>query len=376
MKCKDVVDFVSALCDGQRIPREAAEHIGQCGDCRARLQDYAILGAELRRAASLQLPGNAPAIEALLSAAEKESMPRARNESRLASWWRKGRRTMKIPRLVFASMLTLILLLSSSLVLVRARTRTGGPVLMLTSRLLRDGWAGDCIITTDGNPKSNECGLTPGVPAGVRLGRMFRFICRDGDRTQLGVKVTYIHSDTFRFVDDFKDVPEKIVWIEPDAKKQIPVSGFGEIELTGEYLDHQPSLPFMPKETLDPGPDELRLVSPLLWRGRQVIIDQGGTVTGTAKDGAVWLYEPGVGRLIISAQNFQGAVKGRNEESRIDFEINRSQYHLLSGAPITRAQEVYVQLDPDYQPSPSEPVGVFGWATLRSLLGGQASDNH
>jgi negative regulator of sigma E activity len=70
MTCQDAVDFVSALCDGERIPREAAEHIGQCDDCRARLQDYAILGAELRRTASLHSPENAPTIEVLLYCGE------------------------------------------------------------------------------------------------------------------------------------------------------------------------------------------------------------------------------------------------------------------------------------------------------------------
>jgi predicted anti-sigma-YlaC factor YlaD len=52
MRCEDAEEFVSALCDGERIPREAAEHIGECEKCRTWLQDYAMLGAELRRTAS------------------------------------------------------------------------------------------------------------------------------------------------------------------------------------------------------------------------------------------------------------------------------------------------------------------------------------
>ena len=111
-------------------------------------------------------------------------------------------------------------------------------------------------------------------------------------------------------------------------------------------------------------------MSPLLLRDRQAIMDIGGTVTGTAKDGAVYMYKPGVGLLIVSVESFQGAVKGKNENSR--FEINGSQYQLLSGAPITRAIDVYVQLGTRYQPSASERVGALGWAALK-VLGKEAS---
>jgi len=54
MKCEDTAEFVSALCDGEKIPREAAEHIGECEACRTRLNAYSAMGTELRRLASLQ----------------------------------------------------------------------------------------------------------------------------------------------------------------------------------------------------------------------------------------------------------------------------------------------------------------------------------
>src|SRR5207249_4216277 len=105
--------------------------------------------------------------------------------------------------------------------------------------------------------------------------------------------------------------------------------------------------PLAPRGTLDPAQDELRMISPLLLRGREAIIDldHGSatgtgkdvavwrvdpnrhifTATGTGKDVAVWIYAPGVGRLILSAENFQGAVKGQVSQSRIDFEIGGRQ---------------------------------------------------
>ena len=53
MKCEDAAEHVSALCDGETIPRVAAKHIGECEVCRARLSAYSTMGAELRRLASV-----------------------------------------------------------------------------------------------------------------------------------------------------------------------------------------------------------------------------------------------------------------------------------------------------------------------------------
>jgi len=374
MTCEDVVDFVSALCDGERIPREAAEHIGQCGDCHARLQDYAILGAELRRSASLHSPKNAPAIEVLLSTAEKEAMQRAKEESRFAGWWRKGRETMRIPRFAFAMLILVIVGLSSGLVVVRARSTALGPVLLVTLRVsgLASPW--QCALSTTADPSRNWCsGLMP-LKDGGWLEFGTHVLASQGDQIVMGIRSRFYPHPTNEFTvsfGDFEKLPVDRYKLEPGQTLRIKIPGLGEAELTGELLDHMPAFPLSPSATLDPAQDELRLVSPVLLRGREAIIDYaGGTAEGAARDGAVWMYEPGVGRLIVSAQNFQGAVKGENKESRIDFEINGTQFHVVSGAPITRAQDVYVQLDPDYQPS--EPGGALGWATLR-VLGKEAS---
>jgi hypothetical protein len=53
MKCEEAAELASALCEGEQISRDAAQHIGSCSDCLRRLQEYSFLGAELRRLASL-----------------------------------------------------------------------------------------------------------------------------------------------------------------------------------------------------------------------------------------------------------------------------------------------------------------------------------
>ena len=84
MRCEDVAELVSALCDGERIPREAASHIGVCRACQERLNAYAVMGAELRRVASLQEQADVKPVS-------WEGMRQVR-----LNWWQKGRATMRI----------------------------------------------------------------------------------------------------------------------------------------------------------------------------------------------------------------------------------------------------------------------------------------
>ena len=62
MTCNESAPFISALCDGEQIPREAATHLDVCPDCRARLADYVQMGVELKRIASETASESAPMI--------------------------------------------------------------------------------------------------------------------------------------------------------------------------------------------------------------------------------------------------------------------------------------------------------------------------
>ena len=52
MNCQEVQPRISALHDGESVSREVADHIRSCSACRARLEDYARMGVELRLLAS------------------------------------------------------------------------------------------------------------------------------------------------------------------------------------------------------------------------------------------------------------------------------------------------------------------------------------
>jgi hypothetical protein len=364
MKCEEAAEFVSRLCDGRVIPREVAEHIGTCKVCSAHLSAYLGIGAELRRQASLEQPVN-------LKPRSWETTQRVR-----LHWWQKGRTTMRIPRFAFASMLVVILLLSSGLFLVRARTDAGGSVLVLTFKILPEGYARDCVITTDTNAKTSECAYRFSVKDGV-LGVQFRFVSRDGDRTQVGVKVTYKSpSSTVNFIDDLKNVPERIIWLQPDQRDQIAISGVGQIELTGEYLDHQPRILERPSETLEPQPDEFRVVAPVLIRGNEVVCnlsDNGNSIDNGDPDATLMIYSPRDGRYLISRVPFEGAVEGSVRMGQIRFNLGGQDYLLLSAMPIVRSDHVWVSHDPEYRISEhmqgaSDDRPMFRVRSLRLLL--------
>jgi hypothetical protein len=341
VKCEEAAEFVSALCDGETIPRDVAEHIGACEVCRGHLNAYSTMAAELKRIASLEHPLTMKA-----GSWEKEQRIRP-------NWWQRGRTTMKIPRFAFASMLGVILLLFGGLVLVRARTGWGGPVLVLTYKF-PDGRAARCVITTDGNPRSNHCNYGTGGPSGLLLLNT-RFVSREGERAELGIKTRYetkARGFTVR-EDQLKDVPEQTVWIEPGEKRAISVSHLGEIELSGEYLDHMPALLYRPEEPLDPQKNEFRIVAPVLIRGKEVVFNFGGSSSIDSGDpeAALMIYYPGEGRYLISTVPFGGAVEGRVEPGQIKFNLDGQDYLLLTAMPTTRAEHVWVSHDRQYKVS-------------------------
>jgi|HubBroStandDraft_2_1064218.scaffolds.fasta_scaffold00045_21 hypothetical protein len=342
MNCEEAAEFASALCDGQTIPPEAAHHIGACATCRERLNAYAATGAELRRVASVERPvASNPGLW-------------AREEKRIGlNWWREGKMTMRIPRFAFVLMLVLILFLSSSLFLVRARTDADEGVLVLTYRILPNGSNEECVVTTDANSGANHCvGKNSG--AWGALTSSFRFVGKEGNRSELGIKTKYesqVRQPASESTDDLKDVPEQTVWIEPGEKQRISVSGLGEIELAGEYLDHMPALRHAPDETLDPRKNEFRIVSPVLVRGNEVLFNFAGSDSTDLgdPDAALMIYLPGKGRYLVSTVPFDGAIEGSVASGQIKFTLEDQDYVLLTAMPATRSDHVWVTHDPQYK---------------------------
>jgi hypothetical protein len=205
-----------------------------------------------------------------------------------------------------------------------------------------------------------------------------RYLEKKGERTAVGVKTRYeAHPRPLGMsnVDTLEDVPEQTVWIEPGSKQNISVPGLGEIELTGEYLDHIPAMPFRPDEPLDPQKNEFRIVSPVLIRGKEVVFNLGGSDSTDSGDpeAALMIYFPGEGRYLISTVPFQGAIEGKVDLGQIKFSLEGQDYLLLTAMPTTRSEHVWVTHDPQYKLSEHmqgalDDQPMFMVRSLRKLL--------
>jgi hypothetical protein len=364
MRCEDAAEFVSALYDGERIPREAAEHLGGCAACCQRLDDYAGIAAELRRVASLE-----EIVKLKAGFWEKQDRPGPK-------WWHRATESMRIPRLAFILMLAAIFLLSGGLVLVRARPGGQAPVLWLTSKLPPDGKSFGCAISLDGEPGVESCNHFSGIPHAGILSVGLRFLRRDGERVELGVKTRYENP-----APDFhgpanerlNGVVEDTVWIEPGARQEISVTGLGSMEITGQFLDHRPPSFFSPEDTVDPRADDFRIVSPVLIRNKQLVFNfAGASTSGALRQGGVAIYWPGEGRYLFSPTPFEGAVEGVVDVSQIHFRLDGNEYFLLTAVPPTRSEHVWVKHEAGYRPSehmPGESDGepIMGGESLRDF---------
>lgn len=360
MKCEDAAEFLSALHDGERIPRGAAEHLGGCEECQDRMIAYSAVGAELRRIASLEEP---PELQA---AAWPTEVGR-----RSTRWWQKAAQTMRIPRFAFALMLCAIVVLAGGLAMERARAGSAGPVLRLRTKLPTGEKPFDCYMAAREEPRENCEEFRRVAPNGT-LSIGVRFIQRDGQRSQVGVKTRYDNPYPEWMLgrpssERLTEVAEEKVWIEPGEVQKIAIAGWGSMEITGEYIDHVPPFPFSPDDTIDVKPNVFRLAAPVLLRGKEVVFNFGGGSSEfddkPGSGGAI--YWPGEGRFLFSLRPFPGAVEGKVFGSQVEFQMEGQTYTLLTGVPPTSAEDVWIKHEADYKPSQrdsqmKDDAGFFG----------------
>jgi len=354
MNCNDFAEYVSALCDGQTIPPAAAEHIGKCSFCQAQLRDYVSMGAELRRIASTEFSGSVP------------TLVWTKKKNDLITLWEKGMATMRIPRLAFIVLIGGFIALASSLAIVKVRAHADGIVVLLTVDAGLEKPIECALSTVDRNWQG--CGFIGDV-GGKVLGYKLRLIARDNGAIDLGFKAREwpmtVGGSVSYGLDDVDREPERQYRFEPGETLKIDEAGLPPLVVKGSWLDHMPS--FVGANQMDPGPDELRIISPLLLQGKQVIGDlAGGSATQTKPDWAVLIYFPGHGSYLIANSRLQGAVEAKVNLNRISFEENGSQYEFLTGAPITRAQKIWILHQSDFTPS------KFGQSGDNPFISGEA----
>jgi len=342
MRCEEGAEFVSALCDGERVPPAAAEHIGACTMCRARMTEYLEMGAELRRMASLD--------------GQQSVTPMVWNQSggSLATWWQKGWERMRIPRIVFAVLVIGVVLLGSGLVVVGARAASEDTVAMLTISA-GAGNSYDCAFLMKDKKRSvcsaigkvNATATTSGV-----LGDEISLLGMEGDHILLGVRSIYIpiepgKPDVGIGTDTVKNQPQRQFSFAPGNTLHVDVAGFGDLTITGEWIDHVP----VGEGQIDPEPNQLRILRPVILRGDQVLGDlQGMSAVETSPGEIAAIYLAGQGRFVFSLSPIPNAVQADVNFNRITFETSGQTYQLVAGAPITRSDHVWVLYQPNFTP--------------------------
>jgi len=352
MKCDDMEEFVSAMYDGETIPAKAAEHLAQCDACQELFRNFADMGAELRRFGSLE--SSVPVLERTWG----------RQGRTVNQLWQKGWQMMKIPRLAFASLVLLLLITGSRLALVEVRAHESGSVLLL-KLTVSDGRAVICPLSSIDRDYQQCSGLV--VTSGGSVSYFVRFLKKDGDRALLSLRS---QSGKESVSDDDKQaetLPETQVWVGGNDATDATLGGIDKVKFTAQWTDHIPVL-MGNNEYLDPLVNELRLTSPLLLRGNQVVGDmQGAMAFADQPNEAVYLYIPGEGRFVMSLDSIAGAVPGKIDMNRISFTSDGHQYVVVTGAPVARGKAIWVRRDASYKP-PSNLSGAFlGAAPVRDL---------
>jgi hypothetical protein len=331
MTCNEAAEFVSALCDGEIIPRAAAEHVGSCATCRTRLKEYIGIGVELRRVASLDC-GEEMGFRAC-----------AKQQGAIRIWWRKGWENMRIPRFAFVSLVMAIGGLSSGLTLIGVRAHTREKVVMLKV-VPASGHVNPCPLSME-DKKYSECSWSVGVNSGM-LSYKIKLHSKDSDRVELGIQTSFTKDarGNEASTQAMDNAPERQFWFEPGKTLQFDVAGLGPVIVTGEWLDHMPYFAEMDIEhNLAPSLNEIRMISPVLLRGDQVVFDaQGGSVIADEPDDAFWMYVPESGLYALSLTPMERAVRGQVKNNRVSFEIDGQSYQFITGAPVTRDDLVWV----------------------------------
>jgi len=324
MNCEKAAEFVSALCDGERIPREAAEHLGTCGECVVRLNDYVLMGVELKRMAVATAPQ---------SVREVSWGPQERPRSSRGQIWRGS---MRIPRFAFGAMLISIVMLVAGIALTRAQTRQLWFQFEVRER--RGSVAEVGLMSAEPKGQVPDPGpvIINSEPEGT-LTFIVRVLESRNGSEKLGVRALWVTRDS-----ELTDLDKKTqssleteYWIVPGQKLNVPVKGYGQIEITGRLLDKLPD-DRNPKEMrLYPKEGEFRLISPqvLLVDGR-VVSKGGGNGYNDTKGTFFAYYAPHDGFYIFAFSEFTGATEGSIEGNQIEFTLDGRIYNLIACAPI------------------------------------------
>ena len=265
---------------------------------------------------------------------------------------------MRIPRLAFAVLIAMVVVLASGLAIAKVGARTEGSVMMLTVTR-PDGQSGGCALSAVDKNLATCAAI--GDMNGKVFGYEINLRSRDGNRVELAIR-TKVFGDTsgsFQLA-DIKREPEKQYWFDPEDTFNLDFPNAGTMKVAGEWLDHMPAFIGSRTHDLDPGPGELRMVTPLLLKHEQVAGDLKGAIANVDKPNmGVQIYMPGQGLFVLSLEPIDHAVPAKVELSRVSFQDSGESYSFVTGAPICRAESIWVKHLPNFKPAGQPTDNAF-----------------
>ncbi len=335
MNCKEAEVYVSALYDGEQIPRTGAQHIAACESCRRILDDYSRMGAELRLAATIEAVQLPPL----------KLAPRRRPFDFL---WRR----VSVPRFALAALIACLVLATAVVSVVRAQSR---PLWFEFGYGLHEsGAVFHYTVAKQGYDDTQATlGFLDGAPVAAALRVKVESV--SGDDVVLRCRAVPAKMEVNSAGATLLGRPEggvpldaaPTVHYKPGESLAIPIEGGGTLYLKGDVLDHQPRIAF--GFPLEPASDKLVLRSPVLTSSDQVIAEiNGATAIATDETQSVNLGTDSNSSYTFALRQFPGAVQGEVNWGEITFKLAGKNYRLVAAAPITGGDQprpVWVRRD-------------------------------
>jgi hypothetical protein len=353
MNCTDAAEYISALCDGEAIPHDAAQHIASCAACTQARNEYVALGIALWQAAAVEL------------AAEPLPAKLRDHENRIALWWRKGWEQMRIPRVAFAMLVLGVVVLGTRLAMVEVGAQATGTA----TRITVDPGAGmkssPCYLQGGDGSRATVCGFV-GTRSTDKKTVAYNILLKgfDGKRFRLAIQAETLPEGQEITLDKeaLQHLPVQDIWFTPGKKANLQFAEGLTLALQGEWIEHVP--PYMAQmgnPRLDPNADELRVTSPLLLRDKAEVGDlEGANANSVGAKKRVVVYYPKAGLLIFSLEQFPDALPAKVRDNRVSFSVDGHEYTLINAAPVTRAEQIWVARKLDYTPPEQMKNGFLG----------------
>lgn len=347
VNCEKAAESISALCDGERIAREVAQHLGACEECKERLNDYVQMSTELKRLAIIAAPQRA------------RDVSWGPQETTKLSWWQIWREPMRIPRFAFGLMLVAIASLGAGIVIVRANSSERW--FQFEVRTRGGGTAERGVMSAE--PKEP---VQPGPVITHEADGTLAFIVRvlggSGGSERLGVRAIWLpqNSNQSGIKEKVLGTPEREFWVIPGQRLSVPVKDYGDLEITGQLRDKLPEDQNPSEMRLYPKEGQFQVIAPqVLLVDGHVLSKGGGSGLGQLTKASFFAYyAPHYGWYIFAFKAFPGATEGKINANEVEFTLNGRAYTLLAAAPIVdrSVTKIWIQHHAGNPLGDSQPV--------------------